>query len=435
MFNYLKHNLALIIFVLVIGLAAFIRFFAAPSASGPDVAQFWAFAEVFRQRGIDFYRFADANQAIFPYQGWAYAYPPVWLLILGLVFLFVPGSYAGPTYIDSSWRLAVKTPIILADLAVGILLFWGLPGSKWRRLLFSSLWLLNPTAWYNSAVFGQFDSIATALLVASLLLFSRGRTLAAFIFGILAGMTKQTALIPLAMMTVAFAAQYRWTKLYKHIAIMAGIVLLISVPFLVTGNIGIYARTLIFSGQSPDYVDPVMYAFNGFGSLVTYLHEITGRDISLYFWFIIPVMVCAILSALFFVYRRKIQILRAALIGILVFISFFYRINYQYLVLMIALALIVAATSPYRSEKVITLALALLPAVWLWLFDVYFWFTCYDPKYFGPGNFLTRIGLAHLGYPDYLYVILAMALNILCLVYIILAFIRWRNPLTNLLSK
>ena len=176
MFNYLKHNPAQIIFGLVISLAAFIRFFAAPFSSGPDVAQFWAFAEVFRQHGIDFYRFAGANQAIFPYQGWAYAYPPIWLLILGLAFLFVPSSFAGPTYIDPSWRLAVKTPIILADLAIGILLFWGLPGSKWRRLLFSTLWLLNPTTWYNSAVFGQFDAIASALLVASLILLSRGRT-------------------------------------------------------------------------------------------------------------------------------------------------------------------------------------------------------------------------------------------------------------------
>ena len=160
---------------LALSLAAFIRFWAAPISTGPDVPQFWAFAKVFHDHGLDFYRFADASLAIFPYPGWGFFYPPIWLLILGLVLFFVPSSLYSEHIIDTSWRLAMKFPIIAADLAIGLLIFWAVPGSKWRKLLFASLWLFHPTAWFESAVFGQFDAIAAALLLASIIMLTENK--------------------------------------------------------------------------------------------------------------------------------------------------------------------------------------------------------------------------------------------------------------------
>ena len=99
-------------------LAAFFRFWAAPLSAGPDIAQFWAFAQVFETHGLDFYQHADATDSSFPFLGWAYVYPPIWLLILWLCSLATPGSFASAEVIDESWRLAMKTPIIMADLAI-----------------------------------------------------------------------------------------------------------------------------------------------------------------------------------------------------------------------------------------------------------------------------------------------------------------------------
>jgi hypothetical protein len=435
MFNYLKHNLTVIIFGLVLGLAAFIRFFAAPISTGPDVAQFWAFAEVFRQHGIDFYRYAGATQDFFPYYGWTYAYPPIWILILGLAILCVPHSSAGVVNIDPSWRLAAKTPIILADLAVGILLYWALPCSKWSRLIFSGLWLLNPTAWYNSAVFGQFDAIATAFLIGGLVFLEKGRDKIAFLLIALAGMTKQTAFLPLAMIAAAYTALNPWPKALKNMAVAAAVFVVISAPFLLTGNFRMYFQSLFFSGQKPEYVDPVIYSFNGLATLATYLHQTKGWDTSAFFVAILPVLMAAFLVSLFLVYRRRLVYARAALIGILVFIAFFYRINYQYLVLVMALALMIAASTPYLSERIVTLALAILPATWVWLYEVNFWFYCYEPKYYWPGHILSKLGLAHSTAPDYLFVILALLLNILCLIYLVCAFTRWSKPLKSLFSR
>ena len=64
---------------LVIAAAAWIRFWAVPLSTGPDVAQFWGFAEIFRLHGLDFYRYAYGSGELLPYQGWSFVYPPIWL--------------------------------------------------------------------------------------------------------------------------------------------------------------------------------------------------------------------------------------------------------------------------------------------------------------------------------------------------------------------
>ena len=275
-------HLFLIISLLVLGIftagAAYIRFWAAPLSSGVDVPQFWAFAKVFQQHGLDFYRYADAQGDIFPTQGWGYVYPPIWLLLLRLALFAVPNSFASSDVVDSSWRLAEKTPIIAADLAIGILLFWAIPGGKLKKLFFAFLWLFHPTAWYNSAVFGQFDAIAAALLLLSVILLERGNDRWAFGIAALAVLTKQHVLIPVLMMAAVSIRKLGWKRLGQDAGIFAGVVAVFSIPFLVTGNIVPYVTSVVFPGQTPDYQTPLMYAFNGGASLLTYLHEALKWD-------------------------------------------------------------------------------------------------------------------------------------------------------------
>jgi len=214
-------------------------------------------------------------------------------------------------------------------------------------------------------------------------------------------------------------------RLISNCAIMAGVVIFFSIPFLITGDFSAYARSIILPGQSPDYQNPLMYAFSGSGALLTYLHNVFGWETSGFFNFHTPILVLAVLAALVFSYKRAITPAQGALIGFLIFITFFYRVNYQYLVIYMPLALLVAARTRYISERIFTIVIAMLPAVWLWLFDVSLWFNYINPKNPWVTPILERIGWAHIGTPDYAYVSLAMALMCLFLAYIILAFIRW----------
>jgi hypothetical protein len=424
----ISNKIYLLIFGLVLALAAFIRFWAAPLSAGVDVPQFWAFARVFQLHGLDFYRYADASLDIFPTPGWGFVYPPLWLLILRLALVAAPVSLATETMVASSWRLAMKTPIIAADLAIGCLLYWAVPGPKWCKLLFAGLWLLHPTAWYNSAVFGQFDAIAAVFLLASVILLEKGKDRIAFLLAGLAVMTKQHTFVPVVVMIAASARNTGWRRLAGNCAIMAGVVIVLSIPFLLTGNFINYARSVLLPGQAPGYQNPLMYAFNGIGALLTYFNNRSGWETVGFMNYLTPMLVLTIIAAAILSYKKSITPAQGALVGFLLLISFTYRVNYQYLIVYIPLALLVASRTKYRSERIVALVLALLPAVWLWLFDVSFWFTLISPTNPQVIPFLERIGLTRLGIPDIVYVSFALGLMCLFLAYVVCTFTRWYKP-------
>ena len=427
-----KRHIPEIILGIIFIITAFIRIWAAEISSGPDVAQFWAFARVFQIHGLDFYRYADAQLAIFPVKGWGFVYPPIWLLITRLSLFFSPSSQviyiAGNAIANPSWRLALKIPIIAADLAIGLLLYWGVPGSKRRKVLFACLWLLHPTAWFESGVFGQFDAIAAAFLLTCVILLIKGNDRLAFIFAGLAVMTKQDTLFAIAMIAIFCTRYMNMRRLLTNCAIMAGVVLVFSVPFWVTGNFIAYARSIIFAGAAPGYQNPLCFAFSGTGALLTYLHNVFGWDTTTLIIFTLPVLVIGLIITAILCYRRRITPLQGALAGFLVFSSLYYRINYQYLIIFIPLAILLAAVTRYKLERIFALALAVLPAAWIWLGSLPWWFHDTKPGYAWVPGLFRHLGLLNRYLPDVVYVIFACSLTCLSLAYVVLAFTKWCKP-------
>jgi len=45
--------------------------------------------------GLDFYRYAEAQLDYFPMKGWAFFYPPIWILLLAFSLFLAPGSSNG----------------------------------------------------------------------------------------------------------------------------------------------------------------------------------------------------------------------------------------------------------------------------------------------------------------------------------------------------
>jgi len=419
----------ILLIVIAFALATFFRFWAAPLSSGPDNGQFWAFAKVFQLHGLDFYRYADASLDIFPVKGWGYVYPPVWLLILRLALFATPTSFASSSIVDVSWRIAMKTPIILADLAIGALIYWLVPGPKWQKLLFASLWLFLPAAWYESGVFGQFDAIAVSFLLASLVMFERGKGWPAFLLAGLAVMTKQYTIIPAAIMVLMASRGMSKRRIFAGASIILGLVVILSIPFLLTGNFYPYARSLFIPGWQPVYQHTLVYTFSGSNAFLTYLHDTLGWQTSGLMKFNMPLLGIAVIATIVLCYRQGLTAAQGAFVGSLLFIGLSYQVNYQYLIVLMPLALIIAARARYRSEKFMTLILALLPSVWLWLFDVSFWFTRYLPSNYWVIPILARVGLTHIGIPDAIFVAFAVILMLLCLSCAVLLFTKWhRKP-------
>lgn len=79
--------------------------------------------------------------------------------------------------------LMVKLPGIIADLLIGYLIYKFLEERKNKRaILFASIWLFNPITWYNSAVWGQTDSIVNLLGFAGVIFLLKKDLVKSFIF-------------------------------------------------------------------------------------------------------------------------------------------------------------------------------------------------------------------------------------------------------------
>ena len=429
---WVRSHLPEIILGIIVIIAAFIRLWAAEISSGPDIAQFWAFAKVFQAHGLDFYRYADAQLPIFPVKGWGFVYPPIWLLICRLSLFFAPASQvniiAGNSIANPAWRLAMKIPIIAADLAIGLLLYWAVPGSKRKKVFFAALWLLHLTAWFESGVFGQFDAVAAAFLLTSVILLFKGKDRLAFLFAGLAVMTKQHTLIAVVMMVIICSRHMNFRRLLTNCAITAGVIALFSVPFCVTGNFIAYFRSVVFAGSAPGYQDPLCFAFSGSGALLTWLHHVSGGDTTTLISLTLPLLAVCLAVVGVLCYWRRVTPLQGALAGFLVFISIYYRINYQYLIIFIPLAILQAARTQFKLERIFALALAVLPAVWLWLGNLPWWFHDTKPGYGWVIPMFRHFGLLDRYLSDGVYVAFACALMCLALAYVVLVFTKWQQP-------
>jgi hypothetical protein len=170
-----------------------------------------------------------------------------------------------------------------------------------------------------------------------------------------------------------------------------------------------------------------MYAFSGSTSLLTYLHMMFDWNTRFFINFNLPVLITAVLAALFFSYKKSLTAAQGALIGFLIFLAFMYRVNYQYFIVYMPLALLVAAKTRFLSERIMALVVAMIPAAWLWMFNVSFWFDYLAPRNSWVDKILGRIGMTHI-VPDYGFVSLAMVLMCLFIAYIVLTFVKWRQP-------
>ena len=99
-------------------------------------------------------------------------YPPPWPLILGLIYVL---SYA-PTHNFLIYNLAIKLPIILANLCLAYLVRQILSEQGVSRRITRKVWLFvlfNPFLLYFTTAWGQFDSLVALLTLGSLVLLTK----------------------------------------------------------------------------------------------------------------------------------------------------------------------------------------------------------------------------------------------------------------------
>ncbi|MBQ8637276.1 MAG: glycosyltransferase family 39 protein [Clostridia bacterium] len=177
-------------------------------------------------------------------------YPPVYMYVLwfiGALKNLIPMS-------DTAVTLLIKTPAIICDLLIGLLLFNVANRKAGEKTAYyaSALWIFNPAVFINSSLWGQVDSVFTLLVFLAILLVTEKKIVPSFFVFAVSVMLKPQTLFytPILLLAVAEETIYPAFKpkeLLRYIGfgILAILfALAICVPFGLSNVIKQYIGTL-----------------------------------------------------------------------------------------------------------------------------------------------------------------------------------------------
>jgi len=372
----------LLLTVLIIGI--FLRICIAPYSTGSDIPQFAGFADTFLRHGLCFYKYADESHWIsekwaYP---WPYVYGPIWVFIISFIRLFVRSGiefgWHGSTYYvytPMDWIVGVKTVLILFDIISALLLYMFLRRFKyglWPFIGFT-LYFLNPMTIYISSIYGMFDQIALTFFLASLLFLNK-RPFVSGIFLSLTLLTKHTFLYPALVLILYMLLQRYWRDFTRYLTGLLVPAVIFLVPFFIgcPNSFKIFIEAISLSSK-PGYTYPIVYSFNGISSLATYLHEEYGYDMlwAIRYWYIPSAMLMTVLMIR--MVKQRLNPVIVAAIAYIIYTATYWRVNHQYLVPTIAMAIIIAIATNNKVIKAIAIATILTIALWPIAFPTSWW--------------------------------------------------------------
>jgi len=290
----------------------------------------------FVQQGGNPWRLITSDPALAVLNPWGY--PPLYLVPAVLASLLSFGN----GYAFGIW---IKAPLIVADLASGILLFrtarnLGLGLSKARAVSYG--YLFNPFSVLVCAIWGTNDPLVVAATVAAIY-FSIRRPANLRLSSLFLGIGIAFKLYPVIFLPLFLAGLTSWRSRLRYAAFALGIPLLTAAPVLLTSPFELM-RTLggFSTGVGPGGFDP-----------------------SQSFWWLLadvglPVGTSTVLvaSALFllvlvvlarWVATRRMTFVRAATVAILGLFIVAPRLNQNYFLWAIPLIVLAAGAEPWRS--------------------------------------------------------------------------------------
>ncbi len=327
-----------------------VRLSVAPFTGHPwDVYVWIKSAEMFSSGFWNVYRVSEIPS--FP---WGfYNYPPVWLLVLTAAYVAVGGLSAGL----NALVLAIKAPIIAADLLVA---YWihrlgGLLGlDRRKRDLVFAAYALNPLPVFVSGVWGMFDPLAVLFALLGIELLIRHRPVAAGLSIGIGAATKifPALLIPLGLFWIRREGRSSWrTEAVGFVTAATAVPIAASIPFLLT--------------DPTSYVEKLFMHAKNVGQFTywTLLAPLTGTAAASVISFVAFALAYVILLRKFsndYSGPESLVYYSTAVIG--AFLATSVKVNVQYLLWFLPLALLVVMHGTRRAWKEIATAVVVLEA-------------------------------------------------------------------------
>lgn len=173
------------------------------------------------------------NGLFFIYQTASPNLPPLWIYLLGLISFFYQLFFHS---VISQW--ALKIPAVFADLLTAYLIFYFLKRkvSLNKAFLIGMIYFLHPFVFYNSSIWGQWDSIFVLPLLLAIIFLEKNKPVFSVVFLTMAFLIKLQAVIFFPLFFFYIFKKYKIKKTILLLLISLFTLFLICLPFLIYGT-------------------------------------------------------------------------------------------------------------------------------------------------------------------------------------------------------
>ena len=292
------------------------------------------------------------------YHGVKSDYPPLYIYILWAVGAFYKFFISSSFDIYSPvFTILLKTPAIIADIATALLIFLTVRKYGSFKLAFLSMtfYAFNPAIIYNSAIWGQVDSVYTLFLMLTLMLFVSDKPMMSGVSLALAILTKPQSLVLVPLFALFMIKKHSLFTLVKVTTASFAAFVLVALPF--------YLDTSIFELFKLYFSSYSQYPYNSLNAFNIWAFGGLFQPDNTVFFFLNYRMWGYLIFSLLFIYVAYIitqrkddkSIYIASAILFFGFFMFFTRIHERYLFSLFA-PLAVAMTFDRRLSYVYVLA-------------------------------------------------------------------------------
>ena len=292
------------------------------------------------------------------YNGIGSDYPPFYIYILWAIGTFYKSFISFSFDIDSPiFSILLKMPAILADIATALLIFLIVRKYGSFRLAFISMisYAFNPAIIYDSAIWGQVDSVYTLFFMLALMLFVSGKQMLSGVSMALAILTKPQSLVLVPLFALVMIKKNSPLTLVKILSVSFAAFVVVALPF--------YLDTSILDLFKLYFTSYIQYPYNSLNAFNFWAFGGLFQPDNTQFLFMKYRMWGYLMFGLIFMYvshfvlknKDDKSIYIASAILFFAFFMFFTRIHERYLFPMFA-PLAVAMTLDRRFSYVYVLA-------------------------------------------------------------------------------
>lgn len=295
-------------------------------------------------------------------------YTPGYLYILSLLgflktLLLIP---------DNIFYLLLKTPAIIADLIIGIIIYKEVQKYVSRKiaLLTLSATIFSPVIIFNSSIWGQIDSILTVFMLVAVIALKKNKLILSSIFFGLALLVKPQALALLPLFAFFLINRFKLSCLFKLLMPGIFIIFILTFPFFPNQTLINFAQHILNTANEYSYSS--VNAYNLWGIVGFWIKDNTiWNNLSYQTWgYVLLITYWIILG--YFYFKKKLSLYATSALAAMGFFFLPTRVHERYLYPAIVFLVLTATFLKSRLLIVLTGVLSLLHLLNLYYVYVYY---------------------------------------------------------------